>query len=173
MQPEKKCPITTWSCFNASPQRTKCFYLGALTENLLSFPLSLPLSGLSCLLASRPRKLAETITSLSLSARKSKNVDFGFLNRKGLEYEFTESIYSICHINFRTFCLPMASSVWCVRKTMRYSEKITSHDNRKNVLLSFLWTHQICSYLRVIAYVHLLPGTLCPCDFSWFIHTCP
>lgn len=126
----KKCPATIWSCFNASLQRTIRKYLGGLQRICSpSLPPSLFLDS-AAFLHLGLISWAETITCLSLSARESKNVDFSFLDRKGLEYEFTESTYSICHINFRTFCLPMASSVWCVRKTMRYSEKITGHDNR-------------------------------------------
>lgn len=171
MQPEKRCPATTWSCFNASLQRTKCFYLGGLQRICSpSLPPSLFLD-LAAIMHLGLISWAETITRLRLSARESKNVDFSFLDTKGLEYEFTESTYSICHINFRTFCLPMASSMWCVRKIMRYSEKITGHDNRWMCL--FLSFGQTKSVPRVIAHVHLFPGTLCPCGFSWFTHTCP
>lgn len=144
MQPEKRCPATTWSCFNASLQRTKCFYLGGLQRICSpSLPPSLFLD-LAAIMHLGLISWAETITRLRLSARESKNVDFSFLDTKGLEYEFTESTYSICHINFRTFCLPMASSVWCVRKIMRYSEKITGHDNRWMCLfLSFGQTKSV------------------------------
>ena len=91
----KKCPDTTWNCFNASLQRTIRKYLGSLQRICSpSLPPSLFLDS-AAFLHLGLISWAETITRLSLSARESKNVDFSFLDRTGLEYEFTESTFTV------------------------------------------------------------------------------